>query len=112
MRMTPIKLAHWFNQKQTEMGNEAKDQTQGLAHWIAAACMRATGTDQSVGMDESGGSLMARRWKSYNHAKDEAFAWASKRLDAMLKPWIKQPNVEKMGNFNGAMNKLVQAMQQ
>ena len=30
----------------------------------------------------------------------------------MLKPWKKQPNVEKMGNFEGVMNKLAEAMQQ
>ena len=68
MHITPNKLAHWFNQKQAEMGNEAREQTQGLSHWITAACARAIGTG------ESGGSLMVQRWKSRNYVKDEAFA--------------------------------------
>ena len=104
--MTPIQLAHWINLKQSEMNQTERDKMVGLQYWVGAACTRVNDADA----DE--GSMIGRGWKSYSYVKDEAFAWASKRLDCILKPWSKPRNVENMNQFGQILEKMAEILHQ
>ena len=55
--------------------------------------------------------MMARQWSLFNCVKDEAFAWASKRLDLILTPWNRPRNVENMERFSDMLAKMSDIMQ-